>query len=205
MHLTSAVAADLYDFTTTLQLRPGAIQQPLVVLNHDLRLAIPSYLGFELTTCMTDQLVTASFFEVGVGCGDVKSSLRIPLDTLVEPDHPSLFVLFAGRPDALRDLAEKLSRVLRTTHGPLVLDEDLEPSTTSTGLVGLNEMEVVHQAIGVLVARGSAPNAAHGDLHRQAEEAGVDVPTEARRILAEASRPPNEGAPDRRDGSTLNL
>jgi hypothetical protein len=47
-----------------------------------------------------------------------------------------------------------------------VLDADLPPPTTMSGLIGLDELSTVNRAVGILVDQGHHPNQAHATLRR---------------------------------------
>ncbi|HWJ52434.1 MAG TPA: ANTAR domain-containing protein, partial [Propionibacteriaceae bacterium] len=76
-------------------------------------------------------------------------------------------------------------------HGPsrsdrnrlIVLDADLPPTATRSGLVGLDERSMIDRAIGVMLDQGHHPDGAHATLRQHAAAAGVEPHTYAARLL----------------------
>jgi hypothetical protein len=75
-------------------------------------------------------------------------------------------------------------------HGPgrngdqlIVLDADLPPTTTRSGLTGLNERSTIDRAVGVMIDHGHHPDRAHATLRRQAAAAGVEPQIYAAGVL----------------------
>ena len=64
-----------------------------------------------------------------------------------------------------------------------MLDADLPPLTTESGLVGLQERSVMDRAVGVMIDQGHDPDLAHATLRRQAAVAGVEPHIYAARLL----------------------
>ena len=56
----------------------------------------------------------------------------------------------------------------------IVLDADLPPPTTISGLVGLDELTAINRAVGILIDQGQHPNQAHAALLGHAAAAGVE-------------------------------
>ena len=65
----------------------------------------------------------------------------------------------------------------------IVIDADLPPPTTISGLVGLDELTMINQAVGVLIDQGQHPNQAHAALLGHAAGAGVKPHVYAARLL----------------------
>jgi hypothetical protein len=76
-------------------------------------------------------------------------------------------------------------------HGPgrrdgdrlIVLDADLPPATTGSGLVGLAERSTLDRAVGVMINQGHDPDRAHATLRRHAAAAGLEPHIYAARLL----------------------
>ena len=64
-----------------------------------------------------------------------------------------------------------------------VLDADLPPPTTRSGLAGLEERSMIDRAIGVIIEQGHHPDSARATLRRHAEAAGVEAHIYAARLL----------------------
>ena len=82
-----------------------------------------------------------------------------------------------------RDGDRQHHRADRDGHRLIVLDADLPPPATVSGLVGLDEWSVVNRAVGILIDQGHHPNQAHETLRRQAVEVGVEPHIYAARLL----------------------
>jgi hypothetical protein len=65
----------------------------------------------------------------------------------------------------------------------VVLDADLPPPTTMSGMVGLDDLTTVNRAVGILIDQGHHPNQAHAALVSCAAAAGVDAHIYAARLL----------------------
>ena len=76
-------------------------------------------------------------------------------------------------------------------HGPgrrngdrlIVLDADVPPTTTRSGLIGLDERSTIDRAVGVMIDHGHNPDRAPATLRRQAADAGVEPHIYAARLL----------------------
>lgn len=79
-------------------------------------------------------------------------------------------------------------------HGPdrcnrqraIVLDADLPPTTTMSGLVGLDQLSTVERALGIMIDHGHHPDHADATLRREAGAAGVEPHIYAARLLRPA-------------------
>ena len=71
-------------------------------------------------------------------------------------------------------------------HRPIVLDADLPPPTTTSGLTGLDELSMVERAVGIMIDHGHHPDHAHATLRRHAAAAGVEPHIYAARLLRPA-------------------
>ena len=71
----------------------------------------------------------------------------------------------------------------RDGHQRIVLDADLPPPNTTSGLSGLDELSMVNRAVGILINEGHHPNHAHTPLGRSAAEAGVEPHSYPARLL----------------------
>jgi hypothetical protein len=65
----------------------------------------------------------------------------------------------------------------------IVLDADLPPPATISGLVGLDQLTMINRAVGILIDQGQHPNHAHAALLDHAAAAGVDPHIYAARLL----------------------
>lgn len=223
MDVSTALRAHLADLADSIARDAELLYTPLTTLIDELRVAVPSYRGLQLTIVQTGQPVTLTDLLCVETDGEILTSLRVPLRVLgAAYEDGSRVILYAGTPGALVDLAADVSYVLKTstrTRDPgrgsdgvdghdragqpvdgaapavqhaadgrsrsrlLVLDDDLPPTNQTSGLTGLAELSAVNRAIGLMIGRGHHPDHAYGLLHREAAEAGVDVPVYAARLL----------------------
>jgi hypothetical protein len=194
--LSAALAADLAALTDLLDSsQPEDLESSLLGLIADLSATVESYVGVRMTLTLDGNEVS---FGVGRVSGpDVATSLRVPLTPLAGAPNGSALVVFASRPGALVDLAADLSFALGIEMTELALDADLvaEPDAADAdaGMVGLRELSVINQAIGVLVTRGHTPETARAELHRLAQlDSGVMLHA-ANAVLASIQLPPAPG------------
>ena len=76
-------------------------------------------------------------------------------------------------------------------HGPgrrhgnrlIVLDADVPPTTTRSGIIGLDERSTIDRAVGIMIDHGHNPDRAHATLRRQAAAGGVEPRIYAARLL----------------------
>ena len=78
-------------------------------------------------------------------------------------------------------------------HGPgrrgdrlIVLDADVPPTTTRSGIIGLDERSTIDRAVGVMIDHGHNPDRAHATLRRQAAAGGVEPHIYAAGLLLRA-------------------
>jgi hypothetical protein len=206
----TAVLIHVSELAASIGLDPEVLHVPLKVLVGDLRAAVPSYRGLQLTIVHSGQPVILTDLLRTEADGAVLTSLRIPL-TAVDPDHDggSRVIFYAGTPGALVDLAADLCYVLKTSvttasagreqagfngnggaeqrqaqvNPSLVLDADVLMSTSGSGLTGLSELSAVNRAVGILIDQGHDLDHAYDALRRDATTAGVEMHVYAARML----------------------
>jgi hypothetical protein len=208
--VSTALLIHVSELASSIGLDTDALHVPLKALVGDLRAAVPSYRGLQLTIVHGGQPVILTDLLPTEADGAVLSSLRVPLSA-VGPDHDdgSRVIFYAGTPGALVDLAADLCYVLKTSvitvsagseqagfngNGraeqrqtqvtpSLVLDADVLLSTSVSGLTGLSELSAVNRAVGILIDQGHDLGQAYGRLRREATTAGVEVHVYAARML----------------------
>lgn len=157
----------------------------------DLVRAAPSAVGLEVRVVAVGQDVLLGRFVEGTGPYDVGASLRVPLgpdgDVRAHgPDSVSV-TFYATRPGAFVDLGADLALV-----GGLALDRvDLDghrPTSTRSGVRGLEQVSAVQRAVGVLIDRGIPPDQAYDRLAEEARTCSAAVADHARSVVAEAVR-----------------
>jgi hypothetical protein len=80
-------------------------------------------------------------------------------------------------------LRHGLSRGRPTVRLQPELDVDLPPRRTTSGITGLTELALIHQATGVLIEKGHDPDGVLGVLQAEAVTAGVAVHVIAASLL----------------------
>jgi hypothetical protein len=208
--LPTALLRDLQQLSSSVGLDADACRAPLVSLVEALQAAVPSYRGLHLTIVDDGHPVSLTAFASPADGDSVHTSLRVGFAALGPGDGESHVVFYAATPGAFVDLAADFRYApdtLTTTagtpagavdskdgarqHGPgggdadqlIVLDADLPPLTTRSGLVGLAERSVLDRAIGIMIDQGHDPNLAHATLRRRAAAAGVEPHIYAARLL----------------------
>jgi hypothetical protein len=197
----TALLSDLTELANGVGLDAGPLQVPLKALVGELRAAVGSYRGFQLTIVRDGQPVTLTDVSGPDEDGSITTSLRVPLSLLGPSyDGGSRVVFYASVAGSLIDLAADLGHVLRTATimvddpdrdggvrdgdgraGPaqvrtpvLLLDADVPPNPAAvSGLIGLPEMSAVDRAVGIMIERGHHPDVAYDALIEQAAAEGV--------------------------------
>jgi hypothetical protein len=206
----TALLSDLTKLATSVGLDAGLLRAPLRALVGELRAAVGSYRGLQLTIVRDGQPVTLTdVSDPGKG-ESIVTSLRVPLSLLGPSyDSGSRVVLYASVAGSLIDLAADLGHVLKaatiTGGGPerdgaardgdgrarpadlrppvLLLDADVPANTAVSGLTGLSEMSAVDRAVGIMIERGHDPDVAYEALIEQAAAAGVETHAYAVQVL----------------------
>jgi hypothetical protein len=206
----TALLRDVFHLTSTLGVDGDDLRARLIALSADLKAAIPSYRGLQVTILVPPQPVDLVLFLPPEDGEQVTTSLRLPLAVLGPGfDTASQVVFYAVSPGAFVDLAADLSYALnlptatgpvepgiarrdgdgqRGSHRParshaIALDADLPPSRLSSGLIGLSELSTINQAFGVLIEQGEHPDRVHAALVERASRDGVAIHVYAARLL----------------------
>ena len=162
------------------------LDESLDDLLNGLRRASPSSLGLEVHALVAGQDVRFGRFLPGVRPGDVTASLRVPLLRAPEPPGPVTgdvqVTFYAGRAGAFVDLAADLAHAQGLDPDRLELDGHA-PSSTGTGVRGLERVSVVHRAVGVLIAQGHDAHEAYDHLVAQARTRGVPLADHAQALV----------------------
>jgi hypothetical protein len=206
----TAVLRDLLQLSSSIGLDDDALGAPLVTLVGELRAAVPSYRGLHLTMVENGHPVSLTAFPLSQDGGSIQTSLRVGFAALGRGfDGGSRVVFYAATPGALVDMAADFAYALDTPDDPgrsadssdsdgrhgldrcdrhraIVLDADLPPPTTRSGLVGLDELSTVERAVGIMIDHGHHPDHAHATLRREAGAAGVEPHIYAARLLRPA-------------------
>jgi hypothetical protein len=216
--LPTVLLRDLLQLSNHLDLDDETVCEPLVSLVASLQAAVPSYRALHLTIVDIGHPVSLTAFIPLPDKDSITTSLRVGFAALSRGlDGESSVVFYAATPGAFVDLAADFGYALRTPvmttgtlpsvgdttdgyghHGTagrdgrpiIVLDVDLPPPTTMSGLVGLDQLTTINRAVGMLIDQGHHPNQAHAALLRHAAEAGVEPYRYAARLLQRSAAPP---------------
>jgi hypothetical protein len=205
----TALLSDLAQLADSVDLDAALLQTPLSALVGELRAAVGSYRGLQLSFVRDGQPVTLTDISDPDEDGSIVTSLRVPLSVLGSShDARSRVVFYASVAGSLVDLATDLGYVLKTatiTDDPkpdgavrdgegqarpahvrppvLLLDADVPPNPAVSGLTGLSEMSAVDRAVGIMIERGHHPDVAYDTLSEQAATAGVETHVYAVQVL----------------------
>jgi hypothetical protein len=205
----TALLSDLAQLADSVDLDAALLQTPLSALVGELRAAVGSYRGLQLSFVRDGQPVTLTDISDPDEDGSIVTSLRVPLSVLGSShDARSRVVFYASVAGSLVDLATDLGYVLKTATitddpkpdgavrdgegraGPahvrpptLLLDADVPPNPAVSGLTGLSEMSAVDRAVGIMIERGYHPDVAYDALSEQAAAAGVETYVYAVQVL----------------------
>jgi hypothetical protein len=188
----------LTQLSNSIGLDPDALSAPLTSLVTHLRAAVPSFCGLHLTIAGEGHPVMLTTFRRRHDSDPIRTSLRIRMVALGPGyDEESQVVFYGSTPGAFVDLAADLGYSLAPVssrgtptppagsgkHRLIVLDADLPPRTTRSGITGLDERSTIDRAVGFLIDRGHQPDDARAQLRREAAVAGVDPRVYAARVL----------------------
>ena len=170
---------------------PGVdLRAVVAALADDVTAAVPSFLGLTMTLLLDGHPVTVTAIDADLAAA-AGASLKLPLDPLAGAAPGSSVVFFAGRPGAFVDLAAD-TRYAYGLDGDVVLDGHLttfpRAAGAHQGVNGSDEMTLINQAIGVLIARGYPPEEAHDELLRRAADHGRGLSGAAEDLLTESAR-----------------
>ena len=164
----------------------------LAVLADDLRSAIPSYLGLDLQMSIDGERVAIQW-PTHDGTGRSSLSMRFPDVSAAEGtqetertstgrrEQAMVMMTFRasarGAFDALADHARAALPMVETAL-------DGGAAASAYPIISLAASVEVNQAVGVLLDQGHVPEDAMIELQRRAADAGTDLATAARRVLA---------------------
>jgi len=201
--VTTDLFTHLHQLSVSNGLDGDTLADALLAFTADLRAAVPSYLGLQLTIVENDRPVTLTEIKAD---RIATTSLRLPL-AAVSPnvDPESWITLYAATAGAFVDLAADLGYSLNlptATHAAtgatggssdyhgqrvrdrrIVLDADLPPSTAFSGLSGLDELSTINRATGILIGQGHHSDRAGDTLRRNALHKGLRPHTHAAQLL----------------------
>ena len=180
--LTPALTAQLAVLTAALDDPDADLVAAVRHLGDSARSTVESFLGVSLTIAVDGYPFTISAPDAALDAAMVvRASLRMPVAAQTGTQAATVVVFYAATPGAFVDLAADITHVRTGSVGAVVLDEDLQFPPPRGGLA---ELSAIHQAVGVLIARGNTPHQARSELERRASRCGVDLVTAAAGVLA---------------------
>ncbi len=177
------IASAMHHLLTHTDRGSSYLEDPLNALSRDLRLAIASYRGLQLTLHRVGRPFSVTSWEPAATRADVATSLHLPASVLVAGSQRGGITLWAAVPGAFVDLAADVRHALGLGADVLVLDEHLSPTAGEDPLEELAAASWVDQAVGVLIARGHTPEEARAHLTATAEHLGQTLPDRAADIV----------------------
>lgn len=168
MDISAALVADLAALTEALGDPSVDLEAELRQLAAGLTRAVASFTGLTMTVGVDGQELS---FSAAAGVDGVApaTSLKISLPADAARGETSL-IIYAAVPGAFVDLAADLSYILDIDLESVALDEHPPPAPRDgEGMTGLNDLSMINQAIGVLLARGHTRDSAVEELRRLAE------------------------------------
>lgn len=196
MAYTRSLSQDLLTLAEALSDPEVVLEAMLRELVESVRVTVSSCTGLRWVFHIGGEAVVLDTLTDPTARTAVRTSLRVPLPTDGAVTASGL-TLWAQTPGAFVDLAADLATALHLPLSALVLDDDLPAATVPPGS-GLGALSLVHQAVGVLIARGHHPDQAHADLERRATTAGTTTAVAARQVInsvTPAARPATAGPP----------
>jgi hypothetical protein len=163
----------LDDPATDLADLVGSVHEAFVV-------AVPSALGLAFTIRADPAEVTVSTLDGAAAA--VATSLRVPLGGWTDLEPGSAVIFYAGSTGALVDLAADLGWLL-DLRDDVVLDGHLPPAQPREVTSDLQDLSVIHQALGVLIERGMTPQAGRDELEHLARESDTTIHAAAARLI----------------------
>ena len=211
MELTAALIADLAALTAALDDPDVDLEAGVRALGDSVQGTVDSLLGVSLTVVVDGYPFTVTALAAGVVPGTTVSrggvaaptrigaSLRLPVPTLAVVSTAGTIpggvaagtvVFYAATPGAFVDLAADISHARWRPEDAVTLDADLGVDLWAEQAGGgLGELSTIHQAVGVLIARGDTPQTARVELERRAASSGVDALTAAAADVVASTAP----------------
>jgi hypothetical protein len=187
--LTAALAADLVAIAQALDDRGIELTDALHLLAETIGLAVPSYLGLDITVVADGLPVTLTAPQREADPSQICTSLYIPLPAICPVEQGSALFTYAGTAGAFVDLAADLSWLLDLDPESLVLDQHIPDQGAPLTRTSLTDFSVINQAIGVLIERGHTPESAHQHLHMLAASDHNDLTRAADNVLSTIPEP----------------
>lgn len=184
MILPDSFVADLESLTAVLDDPDVDLRATVGDLVAAAGAAVAGFAGLSLTVDVEGGPVRFTLLEADVVPESVRTSVALPLTILTAGAVRGRLVLFATRPGSLVDLAADLTWSTGAQPGEALLDQHLELAFSAGAPSGLAQLRSLHQAIGVLIARGLSPVQARDHIYDLVENHGQDHASAAEQILA---------------------
>ena len=185
MYFPPPLSAQLGALTNALD-HPGIdLQAVIAEVAADVTAAVPSFLGLTVTLQLRGRPVTVTAIDADLAAF-AGASLRLPLDPLAGAAPGSSVVFYASRRGAFVDLAADTQYAYGLDEAVVLdghLTQLLQAVQAHPGVYGSDEMTVINQAIGVLIAHGHFPGEARDELRRRAAHHGRGLPGVAEDLL----------------------
>jgi hypothetical protein len=188
--LTAALGADLVALAQALDDLGTELTHALHRLAETIGLAVPSYLGLDITVVADGLPVTLTAPQREADPSQIFTSLYIPLPAICPVEQGSALFMYAGTAGAFVDLAADLSWLLDLDPESFVLDHHIPDPRAPLIRNSLTDFSVINQAIGVLIERGHTPESAHQHLHLLAASDHNDLTRAATNVLSTIPDPP---------------
>ena len=190
VEISPALAADLAFLTIALDepdsLPLGSVLQRLV---DDVRLAVPSFLGFTMALMVDGEAVTFTAVQGLADPGRAVTSARVPLEALTDFSTGGRIAFYATQPGAFVDFAADVTFALGLHPHEVVLDADLDKpaATPRAPRPGLADTCQINQAIGILIDHGFLPGEAEQEIRDRATAQQVTYRAAAGRLIDSAT------------------
>lgn len=166
MAISPTLAAHLAALTASIDEPELDFGRQLDLFTAEVRAVVPSYRGMRLTVNVHGQPITLTHRDSDSANG-IHTSVLVPLTDTASSAEQTTLILWAAAPGAFVDLAADISHLLGVPLAALELDAHRASSTIGvSGIDGIDDLAVVNQAIGVLIARGATPECAAAELRR---------------------------------------
>lgn len=156
------------------------------VLRRDLRLAVPSLLGFTLTMSIPGPAVSVAINVVDqpIDTDQASDGLTLHLPPQANGFAASL-TLYAAAESALDNLREELADILDRPVATLSMIPETPSRTVLPGVTGLPEFVDVYRSVGAMLASGFTERDAFAELVRSAHGRPTGLAGAARAVLAQ--------------------
>ena len=183
MYASALQVAEFDQLTAPLMMSGSDLPHSVQRLEETAKLAVPSLLGWSLTVKVSGANVTLTSIDPSATAADVRASLRVPLSAFLTVGLDGGMVFYAAEPHAFYHYAGDFIPVLGPAICLLRTDQDLNPDLAA-GLRGVREMDVINQAIAVLITGGDSADTARDWLQATAHSSHLTLRESAQNLLS---------------------